>query len=366
MAYTVRYANFDLTTGNNDGTTEADAWQTLADLNTGMTGGGFLCHIKKQAARQLYTGNPVIMCPNALIGNPSIIRGYGTTINDGVRWEFGTTSSANLLMGEYTTWDYVDIDESSGGRTSGDEVGTCIKRSIVRANGDVRFATFDSCYIELRNFGFIRGQGTGVTRMYRTYVRRTGNNAVVLAGMDMFGHPLTVMDCIFHGNGVVGQHGLQVGRHNDSRGCVVANNIFYNCDDGITFPNIESNFVGRFGHIYGNLFDTMAGYAIAAPTTVVGQNRLMNNYYRNCTSGFTNYGPLSADDPPVVLSADPFVDAANNDFTINDTVGGGRVLRDAGFSANLASGAMLNRPFGSFLSQLGGGGGTPPQRSYWG
>jgi hypothetical protein len=183
---------------------------------------------------------------------------------------------------------------------------------------------------------------------------------------DMFSQPLTIIDNIFHGNGIAGQNGIEVGRHNNSDGLVIANNIIYNCDQGISFSDVENDSAGRLSHIYGNLFDTMAGYAIEAPLTVVGQNRLMNNYYRNCTSGFTNYPDESTDGPAIALTANPFVDAANNDLTINDTVGGGRVLRDAGFSANLAGGAMLIRPFGPFLSQLGGGGGTPPQRSYWG
>ena len=364
MAYTVRYANFDLGTGNNDGTTEADAWQTLADMNTGLAGGGFLCHIKKQAARPTIAANQ-IMCPDALIGNPNIIRGYGTTINDGVRWEFGTPSWRNIYFNAHTTWDFVDFDGPASLRANG-KPGSCLKRSrIIQNDGGVEFATFDSNYIELSGGSEIQHGAVGGApcRLFRNYIRKTDTNASQLAELDMFGHSLTIIDNIFHGNGSAGQDGITVDRHNNSDGLVIANNIIYNCDQGISFGHIENDNVARLSHIYGNLFDTMAGYAIEAPTTVVGQNRLMNNYYRNCTSGFTDYPDESTDGPAIALTADPFVDTSTNDLTINDTVGGGRVLRDAGFAANLAGGAMLNRPFGSFLSQLGGASPTP---AHWG
>ena len=79
-------------------------------------------------------------------------------------------------------------------------------------------------------------------------------------------------------------------------------------------------------HFVGNVFAGNGGYGILGGETVglLGCAGSCNAFYGN-TSGDRFLFPAAADD--ITLTADPFVDAANGDFNINDTAGGGAALR---------------------------------------
>ena len=53
----------------------------------------------------------------------------------------------------------------------------------------------------------------------------------------------------------------------------------------------------------------------------------MGNADGNNTSGETS--GIASGDNDITLTADPFVDASSDDFNINDTAGGGALLRAA-------------------------------------
>ena len=85
----VRYANFDLATGLNDGTSEANAWQTWAAVLAGETAGDHVW-VKKTATRHNEGGantriDLAFFAPT--VSELSRIEGYGTTIGDGVMFE---------------------------------------------------------------------------------------------------------------------------------------------------------------------------------------------------------------------------------------------------------------------------------------
>jgi hypothetical protein len=88
------YYNDDLTTGNNDGTSEANAWQSLADVTSGAVNGDRI-NFKK-------TASPVTLAANFTFpsgfGDGAIwCRGYETTIGDGGKWE-GDSSSFRFFL----------------------------------------------------------------------------------------------------------------------------------------------------------------------------------------------------------------------------------------------------------------------------
>ena len=85
----VRYANFDLATGLNDGTSEANAWQTWAAVLAGESPGDHVW-VKKTATRHNEGGantriDLAFFAPT--VSELSRIEGYGTTIGDGVMFE---------------------------------------------------------------------------------------------------------------------------------------------------------------------------------------------------------------------------------------------------------------------------------------
>ena len=85
----VRYANFDLATGLNDGTSEANAWQTWAAVLAGETAGDHVW-VKKTATRHNEGGANTLIDFATFTGTGSElsrIEGYGTTIGDGVMFE---------------------------------------------------------------------------------------------------------------------------------------------------------------------------------------------------------------------------------------------------------------------------------------
>lgn len=87
---------------------------------------------------------------------------------------------------------------------------------------------------------------------------------------------------------------------------------------------------------------------------------LRGNFARNNTSGSVS-GTLFGESV-VDLTADPFVDPDNGDFEINDTAGGGAVLRAYQRGIGAWAGSY---PFRSLVGTLGGGGGGGT-RAWWG
>ena len=117
--------------------------------------------------------------------------------------------------------------------------------------------------------------------------------------------PFVMRNCIAHGNG---RDGLNKTTY--VIGDIVQNNIFTNN--------------GRYG----------LNYAVVTPTIPhIDYNAFRNNTTGaknnlDSTSGNYNSGPFTSHD--VTLSADPYTNAATNDYTLNNNAGGGAACREAG------------------------------------
>jgi len=105
--------------------------------------------------------------------------------------------------------------------------------------------------------------------------------------------------------------------------------IYNNAGDGIrltTSAAITSVQIGR------NIITGNAGYGINCNVNTTAENDLLNkgfnwNAFYNNTSGARNAHTAGDDD--ITLTADPHVDAANSDYNVNTTSGGGQDLRDS-------------------------------------
>jgi len=104
-------------------------------------------------------------------------------------------------------------------------------------------------------------------------------------------------------------------------------NIFYNSTGSngalyvIAFSRVNSL------NIYGNIFVNNTGYGIKFSTARTGPVGIID---RNAF--YNNLGEVDGVDSgpnDITLTADPFVDAANGDFNLNNLMGGGLVLRQA-------------------------------------
>lgn len=136
-------------------------------------------------------------------------------------------------------------------------------------------------------------------------------------------------------------------------GCVA----YGNTGDGV---EVTGTYEG-FNCILNCIFVNNGGYGVKfgyqeRTATFLGVDK--NAFYNN-TSGQVNNGLNGPGD--VTLTADPFVDAANGNFALNSTAGGGAACRAAGFPGAFPGGTTTGYlDIGAVQHQDAGGGGTVP------
>jgi len=101
--------------------------------------------------------------------------------------------------------------------------------------------------------------------------------------------------------------------------------------------------------------NSLHGYSIGAANNA--GMPMYNNANWNNTSGAYRY-TTSAEYGRIDLTADPYTNAASNDFTLNNNAGGGALLRSAGFPGAMQSGNTGYLDVGAFqvASSASGGG----------
>jgi len=128
-------------------------------------------------------------------------------------------------------------------------------------------------------------------------------------------------NCIFSNNG---NHGLLCG--NSNRHHLVVNCISYgNGGDGF---NMGGGWVDGIVQFKNNIASSNTGYGYNFPTA--RGNPMLNNVDYNNTSG--RVAGYYTDIDPITLTANPFTDAANGDFNLNASAGGGAVLRSTNYT----------------------------------
>lgn len=146
---------------------------------------------------------------------------------------------------------------------------------------------------------------------------------------------------VVYGNG---SHGLHI---TQGLGYISGNVIANNTGDGI---NIASN----INRIHGNIIAGNANGIVRTGTAIQGANSISRNaFYGNTTANVTGF---SRSEDEVLLTADPFVDAAAGDFNVNADAGGGATLRATNYALNTDTSVY---PFRQYVSDpFGGGGGS--------
>lgn len=139
-------------------------------------------------------------------------------------------------------------------------------------------------------------------------------------------------------------------------------NIFYNIDrDSLTF-------LGSSGHILldvtikNNIFDTAGRYCLnGAGTAIPASPNFDGNAYFGCTTAArrnidstdtSTYSYSYTNVYDVTLTASPFVDAANKNFALNATAGGGAAVKGVGTPGTIPGVTGTGYPdLGAFQSQ---------------
>lgn len=135
----------------------------------------------------------------------------------------------------------------------------------------------------------------------------------------------------------------------------VYGNTVFDCTDGIS---IEGDMTSGTCHVEENLvvgcdnaITCVSGSGYAAEHSFSDYNAV----YDSATAHWTNITQGAND---IILSADPFVDSATNDFRLNNTAGGGAACR-AATRQMLNSSPVINfKDIGAFQHEDSGGGGA--------
>ena len=188
-----------------------------------------------------------------------------------------------------------------------------LNNAILRTAGTPRNTAFLECRIShCLNVGYDAGNTNHSPSFFRCRINNNGGHGIVT------GRPnaSSFLENTFDSNS---GSGLFV--NSNGGGEIIKGNVFYNnASDGIEIAASDREpFVIVDNIAFGN-----GRYGINSPEPVFN---FLNSGGGN-TSGMFN-GGISASSNFIELTADPFVNAAAGDFNLNDTAGGGALLRAA-------------------------------------
>jgi hypothetical protein len=363
MAWAEKYANFDLGTGTNDGSSETNAWQTVAAMQAGVAAGDRV-NIKRQSAGYDLTATVTISNAGTATA-PIWFRAYTTTIGDGGLWlvSYNSGGTCNLVFsGAYQIVEGVDFQPGASVNQNAFSVIGAYSWAIRCRAAQRAISTIINAY----GCDFVGG-GTGSSLFTiggpnvqnavwkKTRVTLVATTATYMIFADMFARTVNIEDCVIVASSTI--DGIFVDRANSGRGLAVTRNRFYDCESAVLVdeePDEDQESI----HVHDNVFDTMAAYAVERTNTAAGFTFLNHNYHNSCTSGFTNYPTEAELVANIALTGSPFTNAASSDFSLKLTTDAGAVCRAGGFA--------IAEPFDwSTLSELesyvgsGGGGGGP-------
>lgn len=302
---------------------------------------------------------------------PNQIIGYTTTRTDGGRAiiQLSTNTGLTCLADNVGGWYFKNLDIDCNG------LGTSI---------GIRCYVYGMVYnCKVRNFrtGGINGSANIFATIFRnevtggqgSYGIDAGNNCIVVGNWvhDNTCNGITgqvVMTCLYNlvtNNTGATTDGIIFTSSQVAR--IIGNTCYANGRYGINYgqPYIEAGTMILNNLLVGNGSWGLLGGDSAGSAA---QPQFDGNAYYNNTSGTrrfcddTTTNPINGVAPytnvhDVILSADPFVNAAGGDFKLNNTAGGGAACRAAGYPGTLPGGLIGYLDMGALQHEDAGGGG---------
>ena len=275
--------------------------------------------------------------PTALA--PLILRGYTAAANDGGRGVLNGNGGAFSLTPVTDHCGYIDLRGTNvniSGPVLASGHACLVQRCEVDTNANASGAGIGSqagslvagCYIH----DVVRGIQTGYGGS-----RFIGNRIHIAAPAGIcFLNNNTVDDVLLGNIMTVSQansYGYKANGANGSRG-YFAHNIVYNSAAGTTAGILLNDNAGGYGtNVLNNIVCGWSGVGgVGIRQDGGGLTAGHNAFYNNTTDEQYAAGPLLDLGNDVALGADPFVDAANGDFSLTDAAK--LVLRSAGWPAS--------------------------------
>jgi hypothetical protein len=359
------------------------ALATIAQVNTNWTPSN-ICWVKATGAYTVTSGLVVSIQSFASPGNPASIIGYTATRGDNGQFTWTTaTNSINLVnLTSGSTSDinvlFQNINFTTTAGTKGDAIGA------TSSSVNSVMVTVINCTIT----GFVVGiegnpANSYINGLFVINSRITGSTS---HGVRNGAHTY-ILGSMIDNNGGDGFNSTSAAFPNHLPVWIFENSVFYkNGANGINFngltdtPNgsqlfmviishcdvstntgagaLFGNAVDPYAQIYNSIFDANGTYGVAqstSPSTLITSFLLYNNaFFNNTTAPTLN---LAAGIGTITLSASPYTTIGTN-FALNNTTGGGKALKAAGFPGVLTNGGGTGyTDVGALQSQASASGG---------
>lgn len=327
----------------NAGTSEGAAKQTIAAGVALLTSPGDILYIQATGTSYTLTSAQAFTIDGSTSGRYRI-EGYTTTpgARDGRPVITSATNSVNLF--ELNAANFVEFVHLKFTHTAGTR-GAAFA-GVTSASNDIRIedCEFDGCSYavnasarEFNGFAFLANTVIncttgGVSNASTSADRVIGNTFRDNAGSAWDTGGAAAGNLVFFGN-VFADNGRGIYDTGTTRtiNLTLINNTFANhTNDGVRSDETTGSITLT---LLNNVFYGNGAYGINLQDGATENNARVlvnrNNAYGSNTSGARNN--LNAGTGDVTLTADPFTAAGSNDFTLNNTAGGGAACRQAGF-----------------------------------
>ena len=334
MAFTETYLNYDLASGANDGTSEADAWQTWGDAISGAAAGDRI-NVKRTSSR--VSSGDVQWTVSGTATAPIHIRAYETTIGDGGMFEQNNRfrcSGENVLiegidiLSATTLLLWITGDMCCAYRCRAEITGA--GNAIARAQD----ASFINCYVkgvDIAASYLVQGQRASFIGCYFELASSDIDAGGSILELYEYNRNNQVLNCIIKGNGDADLIGIKLKDDRNRQGGVVCNNTIENC--GIGLQMTDGSATGRVDVII--IQDNIIYNGVKGMENLQGTNTstighiINNNAIGNLTgTAYTNMGDWVLNQ--ITLTANPFIDTT--DYELNDAAGGGALCKFLGAS----------------------------------
>ena len=329
----IRYANFDLATGLNDGTSEINAWQSWADLFAGESAGDVV-YVKRTATRHTESAIINFTLFSTTDSDISIVQGYETVIGDGGM--FRTSDNMRLTTGVIVRNMDIVFDSDSVPAVETQKLGIMENCRIVQqgragivCRGSVspqqNYSSLVNCYLERNTDGGVGGcvmPGTDVGYMDGCELvegRQNNNTNDSLVSTNNSDAGTTYTNCTLRGPGgsTASRSAMYVRRSSDNN-ITIRNCSFHGW--GGSAIRIENNTVADSTTvIQGCAFEDCDVVIKWGPDPGVGKTFMINNVHAGTITRLSQRG--SSDYAPTVtgLGFDEitscFVDGGAGDFS---------------------------------------------------
>tara|TARA_R110000824_G_scaffold400236_1_gene607315 strand:+ start:45 stop:1193 length:1149 start_codon:yes stop_codon:yes gene_type:complete len=363
---TVIYCNADLSTGSDDGTSEANAWKTVQQGITAINGAaaGSILYIKRTSSR--IDESNVTITGAGDDDNYTTIEGYTTTPGDNGMFEYG--GGYWEIDGDYVSIKNIDIEFAATDNNvgvlrfdSGTEKGhlhNCKIYNTSTGSNDIAVKLNSAAVItncEIISDGAITTAQRGA--IYLNNFDGAVVSGCVIRGLRGFGglpafHSVCIEGNIFcHAPNVQMVVGIDLDLMSGTsqvNECIVANNTILTDDIGINFKEIHSATKAACILVKNNLIygdgggigiqneDADSSVGVSIIGNAIGNMGGSSNHISGFDATNSTYDNID-------LTADPFVDKANLDFRLNGVAGGGAACRASASPTTFKNMSFTNR-----------------------